>query len=316
MPEHIAEGVAWATFLEANLDRFQRTLDVPIGERLGCGRYGCVFDSTSPWVVKVTRDESEGPIWSYMSELLGDPEYHKLLPSFLRVRDVVRVRPDVIFNDVVQPVFAIVRESAAPVFDQVQVVNPRDKYDVSFETALSEQTLSILGMTASALKKAQLQRPVLYTNVSERVRLLPKGVQKDFAEFHFAIEATRAYRHSAITFHRLRWQSKKSPAEIALTEEAQADMRAACTVLQRFDISTELGDTLLTAEQEADLVFQDMHMYNIGWRTHRTISREKLPQCMVILDPGAMATPYMPEIREVTLLRNASAHLQDAGWVP
>jgi hypothetical protein len=311
--QNVVEGVAWAQFLESNLDRFQRTLDVPIGERLGCGRFGCVFESKSPWVVKITRDESEGPIWSYMSELLADPNLPRAFPSFLRVHDVVRIRPDVEFNDEIQPVFAIVREEAVPVFEQVQTTNPRDKYEVVFEIALSEHTLSVLGVSAAALKRAQLQRPVLYKQMSERIAMFPKTVQEHFAELHMATQATRGYRKSADVYHRFRWQKKRSAAEEALMEEGMADLIAACLLMQRFDVSRELGETLATAHMEADLIFRDLHLFNIGWRTHRSIDGEKLPQCMVILDPGAMATPYVPEIREVTLLKNAERLLRNEG---
>ena len=315
MPAHIAEGVAWAQFLDENKDRFQRTLDVPIGGRLGCGRFGCVYESSSPWVVKITRDESEGPIWSYMAELLADEELVDMLPSYLRVHDIVRVLPDVIFNDEAQPVFGVVREAAAPVFDNVQVVNPRDKYDVSFEIALSSQTLQILGVKPAALKRLNMQPPILYKHMSEQIARFPKGVQTSFADLHMAVQGTRAYRKAADVFHRLRWKGDKTEGEEALAEEALLDMLAACTLMQKTSLAEELGTTLIASHTEADLVFRDLHIFNIGWRTHRMIEGEKLPQCMVILDPGVMATPYLPEIRETTLLRNAGQYLRNAGLI-
>jgi hypothetical protein len=36
---------------------------------------------------------------------------------------------------------------------------------------------------------------------------------------------------------------------------------------------------------------------------------------MVILDPGAMATPVQPDIREVELLENAGRYLRNAGLI-
>jgi len=313
IPPHVAEGVAWAQFLDENKDRFQRTLDVPMGGRLGCGRFGCVYESSAPWVVKITRDDSEGPIWSYMAELLADEELVGMLPSYLRVHDVVRIQPDVIFNDESQPVFGIVREEAAPVFIEVPFTNPRDKYDVTYEIALSPQTLSILGVTPATLKRVKMETPILYKHMSEKIALFPKGVQQHFAHLHMAAQGTRGYRKAADVFHRLRWKADKTEREEELAEEALQDMLAACTLMQRLSLSEELGTTLIASQVEADLVFRDLHVFNIGWRTHRSIEGEKLPQCMVILDPGAMNTPYMPEIREVTLLRNAGTYLRNAG---
>jgi hypothetical protein len=210
-------------------------------------------------------------------------------------------------------VFAIVREEAAPVFDNVAVPNPRDKYDIQYHAALSEETLKRIGLTERSMTRADLQRPVLYSEMASVVTRLPKGVQEQFAELHLAVQATRAYRGSADTFHMYRWKSDKTEREEELADSAMQDMMAACTLMQRLPISRELGVTLATSHTEADLAFRDLHMYNIGWRIHGKIEGEKLPKCMVILDPGAMATPFMPEIREIELLENASMYLRNAG---
>lgn len=183
------------------------------------------------------------------------------------------------------------------------------------ETALSAQTLKILGVTSAALTRADLQAPVLYKRMSERIAMFPKGVQTQFAELHMAIQGTRAYRQFADVFHRLRWKSNKTAAEHMQAAETEARLLAACSSMERLELSRELGVTLAIAHTEADLIFRDLHLYNIGWRTHRVIDGQKLPQCMVILDPGAMATPYMPEIREVTLLKNAGGYLRNAGLI-
>jgi hypothetical protein len=316
--QHIAEARAWAGFLESNLDRFQRTIDVPIGKLLGCGRFGCVFESDPPWVVKLTRDVSEGPVWSYMASLLEPdedfPELAVQLPSFLVVRDVVRITPDVVFNGNVEPVFGIVREEAVPVFVPFEVRNPFDDSVVAQHMALSSLTAEILGLSEKALKRVGLPEPVLYIQLSEQISRFHPGVQKQFALLHDALLGSRSYRVAADRFHQLRWipirlrDEAASLREITLAteqaEEALLDVVQAWQRLQKNSLATELGLTLETSLNAADLVFRDLHAYNIGWRTHRVIAGIERPQCMVILDPGAMATPHSPTIREVELQAN------------
>ncbi len=316
--QHLAEGRAWAEFLEANLDRFQRTIDVPIGKLLGCGRFGCVFESDPPWAIKLTRDASEGPVWSYMQSLLEPdedfPELATDLPSFLVVRDVVRITPDVIFNGAVQPVFGIVREEAVPVFVPFEVRNPFDDSVVSQHMALSPLTQEIVGLSRKAVERVGLQEPVLYTQLSEQISRFHPGVQKQFALLHDALLGTRDYRQAADRFHQLRWiplrlrEEGVSQREIQTADdqanEALKDVVGAWKRLRKNPLATKLGLTLETALNAADLVFRDLHAYNIGWRTHRVVAGVERPQCMVILDPGAMATPHSPSIREVELQAN------------
>jgi len=323
--QHIAEGRAWAEFLEANLDRFQRTIDVPIGRLLGCGRFGCVFESEAPWVVKLTRDASEGPVWSYMQSLLEPdedfPELATNLPSFLVVRDVVRITPDVVFNGAVQPVFGIVREEAVPVFVPFEVRNPFDDSVVGQHMALSPLTQEILGLSPKAVQRVGLQEPVLYTQLSELVGRFHPGVQKQFALLHDALLGTRDYRVAADRFHQLRWiplrlREEGVPTRELQTAEDQAnaalkDVVSAWQRLRKNPLATELGLTLETALNAADLVFRDLHAYNVGWRTHRVVGGVDRPQCMVILDPGAMATPHSPSIREVELQANGAFSFYD-----
>jgi hypothetical protein len=327
--QHIAEGIAWSSFIAANLDRFQRTLDVPLGAELGCGRFGCVFASEEPWVIKITRDESEGPVWRYQQELLNKPdegfeELPELLPAFLQVHDVVRVTPDVIFNGESQPVYGIVRESAAPIFTQVAVRNPFNDTP-TYKMALSEETERKIGLSPVALKRVGLPSPVLYSSLSEAIARFHPGVQKKFSLLHQTLEATRRYRMAADRFGNLRWvpmrlkegggTKREQEAAAELADDALRDMAVAWRELQRNPLGAELGLTLETALNSADLAFRDLHAFNIGWRTHEVIDGVTRPMCMVILDPGAMATPVQPDIREVELLENAGRYLRNAGLI-
>lgn len=326
---HIAEGIAWATFVDAHVARFATTLGVPLGSRLGCGRYGCVFESESPWVVKITRDESEGPVWAYIQELLGEPLEDgeegdtgaERYPSFLAVRDVVRVRPDVVFNREEQPVYAIVREEAEPVFTSVERSSPDGT--PSYHDGLSEMTLAILGLTPERLAEAGLTHPVLYSDVARVIDTLPRGVQIQFGALLTAVNATGLYRVAADKFHSLRWRPLRLQEEEApfdeiviaqqLADDALASMARAWAILRKNPLGHELGLTLERALADADLAFRDLHRGNIGWRTHPVIDGVERPECLVILDPGVMATPVVPSIRELEFLANAGRYLKNQG---
>jgi hypothetical protein len=300
--DHRVAGKVWAAFLESNKDRFQRTITAPIGGLLGCGLFGCVYESESPWVVKLTRDKTEGPIWAYMAELLGDPEVTDELNAFLRVNDVVRVQPDVIFDEEEMPIYCIVREEGLPVLAEPGL-------------RVTKETQRRIGITPKILADIGIDEEEPSINVLGRLGdALPPAIQESLADFYSLIVALKYYRSHALVFHK--WRGKLTHGDYEGLEQYQAEeiadeafrgmldsidgMRHRNNRPNRFGL--EIGTTLAAAVNFGDLVFQDLHLYNIGWRIHETIGQDRRPPCMVILDPGAMATPYSPEIREVELM--------------
>jgi hypothetical protein len=309
--EDIAAGQTWARFLDLNHRRFERTVGMPVGERLGCGLFGCVYETTPPWVVKFTRDETEGPIWALMAELLADPEVTGELDAFLRVRDVVRIRPDVIFRGEEMPVYGIVREEALPVL-----------YEPYLAT---DETLRRLGATPDMLRKAGLpvERPSL-NDINDSLSKFPPPVRSSFRELFAVLLGLMEYRKHALVYHKWRGGlihgeyeglSREDAEDIA--DQSFRDMLGAIDMMRGgFDFTNRYGDdigrTLLAAVNFADLVFRDLHLGNVGWRIHEKIGADSRPLTMVILDPGAMATPYIPEIQEVELVANLSRELRRA----
>ena len=203
-------------------------------QRLGCGRFGCVYESEAPWVVKLTRDESEGPVWSYMAELLADEDIGPLLPSYLRVHDVVRIRPDVIFNDESSPCSASCARPRRPVFDQVAGREPARQVRHLVRDRALATTLKILGITPAALKRLKMESPSCTSTCRRRSRSSRRACRSTSRSCTWPSQATRGYRKSADVYHRFRWQKKRLPLRQALSEEALADMLAACTLMQRF----------------------------------------------------------------------------------
>lgn len=318
--EDIAAGIAWAHFIETMKQSFQETIAAPIGRRLGCGLYGCVFSSQTPWVVKITRDPTEGPVWAYMAELFGDPELAGDFPAFLRVQDVVRIRPDVLFNGKEQPVFGIVREEARPV-----VIEPGN---------ISLESLEKCGITRDMLDAASIEEDTPPFNdigaVVTDARIFPAAVRDAFGDLYSTLIGLRDYRRNAMVFHKwrgrlyrgdyVRYGVSRDDAEAVADEALRHMLDAAESVKHAWNdrskpnhFGVEIGDTLLNAMKYGDLAFQDLHLFNIGWRVHEQIALDVQPPCMVILDPGAMATPYAPDIRQVDLLENVGRLLRNGG---
>jgi hypothetical protein len=315
LPEHMpkqreqAEALVWSGFLQDNHARFQRTIGRPIGHMLGCGRFGCVYASKAPWIVKITHDKSEGPVWAYIGDLLRNRKLSRRLHALLRVHDVVRIRPDVLFDRKLQPVFGIVREEAEPVL----VRTSRPGWPQDTEPAISMETARHLGLTPEMLSEAGLAREGQRPFLNEIAKLIerspgifPKPVKARFVLLYQALRDVRQYKGLAQDF----FKENLPPVQAA------AGMQAAAAMLLANDIAAELGETLDTCLLPAvQLIFQDLHLYNLGWRTRETIEGDKRPKCMVILDPGLAPTPYMPEIRESELLANMGAYLRNAGLI-
>jgi hypothetical protein len=295
-------GELWADFIEDNLERFRKTVRVPVGKRLGCGLFGCVFESESPWVVKFTRDETEGPIWALIAELLSDPEISLELDGLLRVRDVVRIRPDVMFEGEEMPVFGIVREEALPVIRGPGFATPETLRRVG----VTPEMLEAVGMSPS---EPNLNDMNLYLS------RFPRQIQISLRMLFIVLLSLREYQKHALVFHS--WRGRLMRKEYAgLGEDEAQDIADASFQAMLSAIETMRGDgytnpygdiiglTLSSALQNADLVFRDLHLLNVGWRVHEDIEGDRRPLSMVILDPGAMATPYSPDIREIELAEN------------
>lgn len=110
---------AWLGTILARREAYERAIGMPLGEILGCGHWGCVFASTPPWVVKITMDRYEGPMWLAIVDLFkGRPV------GIPMVKEVVEMPPALPLPDphgtgrrqTATP-WAIVREEVAPLVE-------------------------------------------------------------------------------------------------------------------------------------------------------------------------------------------------------
>jgi hypothetical protein len=326
-----ASGYVWATFIDANKREFAENLGWKIGKRLGCGVYGCVFESTDPWVVKITRDWSEGPTWAYIAELFADPEIGEDMGGFCRVNDVARLRPDVLWVEPAEgggkdedllPVFAIQREAATPVFDT------DERY--RGETFITSRTVDELHMRAEDLLLVSEDPHEDFEHGFENgmlpwslvldllgARRLSSNTRRRIADLATFTVALRDYQQAAENYWRLTAR-RESVTGTFEKEEIAKEMDGVAVFLK---LSTRalrerpngepnmfgkvLGTSLYEAFDSADMLIADLHNFNVGWRDHAAVNGSSLPLTIVVTDPGVALTPWHPDVREVDLARDA-----------
>lgn len=82
----------------------------------GCGHYGCAFQTNDPrWVVKVTRDATEGPQQAKIRDLQRKGSYG-MADAFSIVREVYRLGMTLKFKGAENPVYVVVREDIHPFY--------------------------------------------------------------------------------------------------------------------------------------------------------------------------------------------------------
>lgn len=333
--ERNLEGFVWAEFVDSNKRDFAESLGWDIGKQLGCGVFGCVYESSGPWVVKITRDPSEGPAWAFIDDLFADPELSHLMGGFCRVKEVARLRPDVIVArqrgravvveatpedepNSVAPVYAIQREAASPVFDAddrypgVVFIGER----TADELFLSKEDLKVLDndperdfehgfpgkMLPMSMVWALMSTPMLDPDVQLRVHDLSvlKVAITDFwqaASSYYDLSVKIAAEWDPLEVSELQADLNRLAIEIRKLTSAMAERPNGSENMFGY----VLGTTLWTAFEDADFLPSDMHMFNIGWREHARIGDSTLPLTVVVSDPGKAITPWRPDIREVDL---------------
>jgi hypothetical protein len=266
----------------------ERAVGMPLGAVLGCGHWGCVIASTPPWVIKLTRDPTEGPIWA---KIVGwtreqDERTNGLgTEGVVRVKDIVRLRPDVQFRGKTFPLHAIVREEAIPLLGG------------GAGLGMSLYTMELLGFNEAA-KKRGLSESEFYYVVPDSLRRwadrhpdlpLIAGNARELADLLHGLEK---YRDAATAWHHQHELKRPQPYKINAAED---NMQAAIGHMSGW-IGNAIGETL--GEMLSDgLVLRDVHWGNIGWRIHPERPGDEFQQTLVIYDPGHTPTETQ-DVRE------------------
>jgi hypothetical protein len=263
MPEQWWENPrvkAWVTSLVENKDAIGRSIKAPLREMLGCGHWGCVFDSRGPWVVKLTIDPNEAPIWEKIIRLIDEERYGQ--GGMVRVKGLYRLEPGVMYGGRMKRVYAIVREAVEPVFSDVR----------------GSSVVELTKATKKKLSIKQSQRTFLrhtyqsYEIVTDYGPLSSPRIE----DFITNISALTKYRVAAQELRYGQWPNRQHTKDR----------------LERiaYQLSGPYGGALgetLTMLLARNVILQDVHLFNIGWRKHRSIKGfGEEDTTMVIFDPG------------------------------
>lgn len=153
------------------------------GDSLGCGHFGCVFPITNgrPWILKITRDPTEGPMQTFVAQQQAEGEYG--YEGFAYVKAVFRLSDDIDWRKKKWPVYAILREEITPVssvmpsyFDKSEKVlekmSPRPPSVASIRRAFSRLTDYQLASRAWYEAKRQSTKDRYETTMTEALHTI------------------------------------------------------------------------------------------------------------------------------------------------
>jgi hypothetical protein len=266
---------AWVDELLTKKDPIERALGVPLETMLGCGHWGCVFESTAPWVVKLSIDPTEGPIWSKVAGLVEEEQYGG--DGLVRIHSITRLTPDLVYGGKKRKVWAIVREGVEPVFREYR---PKE---------LGEK-----GRGTRTLTTAFTNELLGYSKPQSWSLEVTNYKQEDFKK---GIESLFKYR-DLTTFWHLKQRAHRGLSRTALSQGRYAgrlDMSLEATA-ERIQRVTEvgfqgphmapLGETLSMLASNG-VFLRDVHNLNIGWHVPKDDDDWAR---VVIFDPGHTPT--------------------------
>lgn len=164
---------AWTKTLLQHRAQLERLVDAELGLVLGCGHWGCVVDMVdTEWVLKLTVDPTEAPIWGKINELIAEERYGA--DGFTRVRKIFKLTPGIPYGKQgrTRQAYGIVREKVA--------------------------TLLTSGHWSS------------YTN--ERVKQAPGSSYDPVKDLNEQLRHLGEYRYAATNYHRFPFASEKERA--------------------------------------------------------------------------------------------------------
>jgi len=271
----------WVRDLLAKREAVERAVGVPIGDMLGCGHFGCVFKSTSPWVVKLTVDPTEGPIWATILWAIEENAGYGG-DGFCRVKDIVRLKPDVGIGvrRKGRALYAIVREEVEPVYKwtprQDLVPTPFTLERLGGEEQ-NEARVKEFDDTMFAIRE--------YLAVGRVAQLLDR-YRKSRSDW----ERQRLHHEGLVTGYPGQLRSDANEVLARRAERAAYGMSG--------PIGGPLGESLVMLAG-MNIVLRDVHVMNIGWRIHECIGDDcAYTGSIVIFDPGHTPTAEKREIPE------------------
>jgi hypothetical protein len=250
---------AWVEALLTKRPAIEHALGVPLGKMLGCGHWGCVLDSTPPWVVKLSIDPTEGPIWSKIAGLVKEEVWGD--KGFTEIKSIHRLTPDIPYGGRKKKVWAIVREGVEPVFESVRG-----------SLRYSDYTREQLGLD----KDTEVHGSSLAAYGS------------DAEDFSRALDGLGRYQAATRAWHAMK-RSTRSMAYQKFVSREDAEEKIERIVQHAFQggIAAPLGESLHLLAMNG-IYLRDVHLMNIGWHVPRDPDDDWAR--IVIFDPGHTPT--------------------------
>jgi hypothetical protein len=280
----------WVQDLLAKQPAVEQAIGAPLGKMLGCGYFGCVFDSTDPWVVKLTVDPQEGPMWAVIMELI-EKEGGLGQAGFTRIKEIVRLKPGAGRGKRKKALYAIVREAVHPVFESAP---PNVITDYTLRRLELDPDDKFIDPDTIVNQVPDLDR--LFSELVETRGIShaeADRITEQLQDFWNVVRAAYVYDDAVSRYHRRKLTRKGMLAQITKVLK-----------LCKGDVGRGMGEAL-TVLKKHDVFLQDLHVLNIGWRTFADVpGMIPQPQGVVMFDPGYTPTPYRPKIQE-RMVRNA-----------
>jgi len=263
----------WVEQLLEKRGAIEQAVRMPLGHMLGCGHWGCVFEGEPPWVVKLSIDPTEGPIWAKITDLIEQERYGD--GGLVEIKSLHRITPDLVVGGRKRKVWAIVREGIEPVFKEYRA-RELGQHGGGTILATSPYTTAALGLDA-------LTAP---TWMSVGTAETPS--QQDFAT---AIDGLMKYRDAATAWHVMQTRSR-SPWRNFYVEKFRSPDNAAHRATRIAETAfngpawAPLGESLAMLASNG-VYLRDVHLLNIGWHIARD---DDDWDRVVIFDPGHTPT--------------------------
>ncbi len=252
----------------------ERAIQAPIGRLLGCGYWGCVFDSTPPWVVKLTIDPTEGPIWYRIQRVF---EQQGGGDGLVRVRTLVDLRPGVTYGGRRRRLFAIVREAIDPIFSYP----PRREMAAGIGPKFTRRTKRELGVADQYDLGVFRGVPGIGVMTERGPVSVSRGVVPALDDFERFILELQSYRNNALAWH----------SGVYAKQAVAPALRNAIARMYSSRFGGDVAESLDVLLQN-NVVLRDVHLQNIGWRAYAEAPgfEPANPHSIVIFDPGHTPT--------------------------
>lgn len=239
--------------------KLEKAIGIKLDKILGCGHYGCVFRSSDQkWVVKVTRDNTEGPMQALIRDKQRAGEYG--MDGFTIVREVYELPVPVKWRRYDSPqIYVIVREDVTPL---------------------------------------KAPRPGYYDGLGPGREFVPGvNPRITYAQRDRSIDALHRYKDAAAKWYEAKERAAAAEARgdhyNARRAREQMDTRGTFMMNQIDDISIAFPyiSTAMAKFQDEERPLRDVHANNIGIRVHGDIEgAEDAIGAVVIFDPGHTPT--------------------------